>query len=79
MIITIICWVTFAGILLLYGYSIYKNSIKAIIPAIIISVIALLATTSGVFFITTALGLIVLIVMAACRLIELTDKHATEK
>ncbi len=79
MIITVICWVVFAGILLLYGHSIYKNNIKTITLATIISIIALLVTTSGVFAITTTLGLIVLLVMSAYRLSERNDKHATEK
>jgi hypothetical protein len=77
--ITAITWIVIAGILLLYGYSIYKNSIKTITLATVISVIALLATTSGAFAITTALGLIVLLVMATGRLIELIDKQAAKK
>ena len=79
MIITVICWTIFAAILLLYVYSVYKNKIKIIIPAIIISFIALLATTSGVFFITTALGLIILLVVAADRLLEPGAKRADRK
>ena len=78
MIITVICWTVIAGVLLLYGYSIYKNNIKTITLSIIISVIALLVTTSGVFVVATALGLIVLLVMATGRLIELIDKHAAK-
>ena len=79
MIITVICWTVVAGVLLLYGYSIYKNNIKAITLAIIISVIALLTITSSVFVITTALGLPIILVMAVFRLSERSDKHATEK
>jgi chromate transport protein ChrA len=76
---TAITWIVIAGILLLYGYSIYKNNIKTITLATVISVIALLATTSGAFAITTTLGLIVLLVMTTGRLIEPIDKHAVKK
>ncbi len=79
MIITVICWVVVVGILLLYGYSIYKNNIKTITLAIIISVIALLATTSLAFVFTTALGLLIILGMAICRLSERSVKHTTKR
>ena len=68
--ITAITWVVITGIVLLYGYFIYKRSIKGIAFALAISVIALLATTSLAFVITAALGLLIILIMTAFRLSE---------
>jgi hypothetical protein len=65
-----ICWTVIAGVLLLYCYATYKHSIKGIALALIISVIALLATTSGAFVILAALGLFALLGMTAYKTIR---------
>ncbi|MFA5629391.1 MAG: hypothetical protein WC958_03980 [Dehalococcoidales bacterium] len=76
---TAIAWAVIVGVLLLYGYSIYKRSIKGVALALIVSVIALLATTSTAFVITTALGLLIILVMAAFKLSERNTKPSAEK
>jgi len=69
-VITAICWTVIAGVLLLHCYSIYKRNIKGIALALAISVIALLATTSGAFVILAALGLYALLGMTAYKTIR---------